>query len=255
MFSEVPEWHAHPYFAHGCRGGHSREEAIVIALISSAKLCKGGYSHINVFHDMTNAFLCTPHRTLDINARMCCDSAQDAKLLIERHHQACIKIDAPDGEVVLNLGVGGMVGDHGGPVEFMNAFHPVISKWNESVQTCNEHILLSTNPVDGSNVDLGLTSYVDDIHAKHLFNERDRLTSEPIARIEAANEKLDHLRGRLCTERKKARERPDFHWKTCQAKLSVFCQHVLCPWPGGLPTACQVFRLKICSASRSSIRD
>ena len=99
-------------------------------MIASEKLKHAGYSHVNVFHDMTNAFLCTPHNTLNANARANC-TARDAKLLKQRHEEASIILECPDKKICFQLGEGGMVGDHGGPISFMNAFHPGIKEWDE----------------------------------------------------------------------------------------------------------------------------
>ena len=117
-----------PDFAHGCRAGHSREEAILVALTASEKLKKAGYSHVNVFHDMTNAFLCTPHTTLNHNATRHCNT-NDAQLLKQRHEQACIQLECPDRSICMRLGVGGMVGE--GPVSFMEALHPAVQEWEK----------------------------------------------------------------------------------------------------------------------------
>ena len=99
MFKENKSWKQFPHFAHGCRANHSREEAIIVAMIASDKLKHAGYSHVNVFHDMTNAFLCTPHSTLNENARNNC-IARDAKLLQQRHEEASIVLECPDRKYV-----------------------------------------------------------------------------------------------------------------------------------------------------------
>ena len=132
MFKESFGWKKLPHFAHGCRAGHSREEARLISMITSEKLKHVGYFHINVFHDMINAFLCAPHETLNQNATNICN-VKDAHLLKQRHKEATIQLQCPERDTCLRLGDGGMVGDHGGLVSFMASFHPGVEKWEKGV--------------------------------------------------------------------------------------------------------------------------
>ena len=147
---------------------------------------------MNVFHDMTNAFLCTPHNTLNANARANC-TARDAKLLKQRHEEASIVLECPDKKICFQLGEGGMVGDHGGPISFMNAFHPGIKEWDEKVASDNEHLLATIDPITKIEVDIGVTTYVDDIHAKHVINSTNKKTQEPFMRLQKSNNALDNI--------------------------------------------------------------
>jgi len=63
------EWGALPNYSHGCRPGMSREAALTVTMCTTWKLRKSGISHLKSFHDMTNAFLCTPTETLDSYAK------------------------------------------------------------------------------------------------------------------------------------------------------------------------------------------
>jgi len=161
-------------------------------MIASDKLKHAGYSHVNVFHDMTNAFLCTPHSTLNANARNNC-IARDAKLLQQRHEEASIVLECPDRKICFQLGEGGMVGDHGGPISFMTSFHPGIKEWDEKVASDNEHLLATIDPITKIEVDIGVTTYVDDIHAKHVINTIHKKTQEPFMRLQKANNALDNI--------------------------------------------------------------
>ena len=118
----------------------------MVALIASEKLKKARYSHVNVFHDMTNAFLCTPHSTLNHDATRNC-KPNDAQLLKPRHEEACIQLECPDRKICMQLGVGGMVGDHGGPVSFMSAFHPAVQEWEKEMVANDESLLTTEDPI------------------------------------------------------------------------------------------------------------
>ena len=99
MFKKAPTFQSElPHNAHGCRTGHSREEAMMVCNIISWKLKRLGLCHVNAFHDMTNAFLCTPHKTLDTLCRkhMC---IEDATLMNQRHMSATIIFVCPDGKI------------------------------------------------------------------------------------------------------------------------------------------------------------
>ena len=141
---------------------------------------------------MTNAFLCTPHSTLNANATKNCNS-NDAHLLKQRHEQASIQLECPDRSICLKLGEGGMVGDHGGPISFMTAFHPGVKEWEATIATNNEHLLAITDPITTQTVDIGVTAYVDDLHAKHIINATNRRTHEPIYKLQKSNEALDTI--------------------------------------------------------------
>ena len=95
----------------------------------------------------------------------------------------------------MRLGVGGMVGDHGGPVSFMEAFHPAVQEWEKEIVTNNEQLLTTEDPITKKNVDIGIATYVDDIHAKHVINSINRKAHEPIIKLPKANEALDSILG------------------------------------------------------------
>ena len=142
---------------------------------------------------MTNAFLCTPHDTLDSNAYSFCVE-YDARLLSQRHREASTILNTPDRDITLRLGVGGMVGDHGGPVEFLNAFYPCIDTWKTALaEQGPSNLLICTDPITGQEVDASVVSYVDDIHAKHIMAYHDECSAEPICKLYHANAKLDEI--------------------------------------------------------------
>eukprot|EP00974_Lingulodinium_polyedra_P070066 6780461-Lingulodinium_polyedra.AAC.1 len=59
---------------------------------------------------------------------------QDREFMRQRHLGACVKMQCVDGEADFLLGSGGMVGDHGGPKEFMKLFAVAIDKWVDDIR-------------------------------------------------------------------------------------------------------------------------
>ncbi len=139
---------------------------------------------------MTNAFLCTPHEILSKNAIMNIN-VKDAHLLMQRHKEASIQVQCPDRDICLRLGEAGMVGDHGGPVSFMSEFHPGVEKWEKEVAISNEHLLEIEDPITNQKVDIGITTYVDGIQAKHVINTTKQRKHELTQKLQKANELLD----------------------------------------------------------------
>ena len=84
----------------------------------------------------------------------------------------------------MRLGEGGRVCDHGGPVSFMTAFHPGEQEWDKLIAISNEHLLAIFDPLTNLQVDIGVTSYVDDLHAKHVINSTNRKAHEPICKLQ-----------------------------------------------------------------------
>ena len=76
-----------------------------------------------------------------------------------------------------------MVGDHGGPTSFMNAFHPGIKEWDGKVASDNEHLLATIDPITKIEVDIGVTTYLDDIHAKHVINSTHKKNTRSLHEI------------------------------------------------------------------------
>ena len=102
---------------------------------------------------------------------------------MQRHKESTIQLQCPDRDICLRMGEGGMVGDHGGPVSFMAAFHPGVEKWEKEVAISNEHLLEIEDPITKQKVDIGITTYVDDIQAKHVINTTNQRTHEPIQKL------------------------------------------------------------------------
>ena len=66
-----------------------------------------------------------------------------APLMRNKHMCATAVFDCPDGSIALNMGEGGMVGDHGGPIEFMHPFCEHVDAWIEPLQQI-EHNKISS---------------------------------------------------------------------------------------------------------------
>ena len=59
---------------------------------------------------------------------------------------------------------GGMVGDHGSPLESMHLFGELVDAWIEHLQQHEQNIILASPKVMEKPICL-----VDDVHAKHVF--------------------------------------------------------------------------------------
>ena len=66
----------------------------------------------------------------------------------------------------------------------------------EAIAANNEHLLTNVVPSTTKTIDIRITSYFDDLHAKHVINTVKQRTHEPIFKLQAANEKLDDILGR-----------------------------------------------------------
>ena len=87
-----------------------------------------------------------------------------------------------------------MVGDQEDPVEFMSALRPRVQEWRRAVAANDEHIPAIVDPITTKAVDVGITSYVDHLQAKHVINTINQTTNAPIFRLLVTNEKLDKIK-------------------------------------------------------------
>ena len=183
-----------PNHAHGCRKYHAREDAMLVSEITSWKLRQQNLSHVSTLHDMTNAFLCSKHSVLDAFAQHYIEP-KDAELIRQRHTCATVCMDCPDGEIALTMTEGGMVGDHGGPLEFMHPFTALVDAWHEHLQNIKANQVLARGIIDGEFVDsqVQITSYVDDIQTKHVFGNKVPTAQKIIKELQSANNQLNEI--------------------------------------------------------------
>ncbi len=165
----------HDYHTHGFIAHHRREEAIVDCEVLNERLTKAGLSHIDTFHDLSNAFESTKHDLLDRSIMKHTQCEQDLTILQQRHHLSYMYVDCPDGQLILHAGHGGRQGDRIEPQKFVASFSPHIVEWRKDLESRikHNHRLVNMCPITRTSVNHSVSGYADDVRVKHLLDKHD----------------------------------------------------------------------------------
>ena len=113
-------------YDHGSAPGRRREEAMAAARIMSWRLMQAGLWFVVGSKDMTNAFACDTHESLQANlGRLTVD---DQQLLWVRRVRAHVTVQGSDGDAEVLAGANGLEGDSNAPDESLASFATPIEK-------------------------------------------------------------------------------------------------------------------------------
>ena len=173
-------------YACGYAKHKSRIDAMLGQNIMSARLRGKKKCFCTSFLDVKNAFYSPSHTALknviDVTTPM-----QDRLLLAQRVTNVCLTLQCTDGDLHLLPGSGIPQGGEGAARQYLQVYHPVIDSWWEAYSTEMGRPLMTIEPVLGTSVDLALSTYADDLAAKHVADNIDELREKVVR----CNELLD----------------------------------------------------------------
>jgi hypothetical protein len=168
------------YWEHGGWRGRSREEAIITQTMATWRLRQAKRSFGASFYDATNAFACT--RTEDLVQACFRDMPRrDAVHYEDRHRRKHFTITLGRDQYTFKPGEGDFMGFPTAPREFNQNYREPIRRWNMSLLANDSSYLdlVAESPIAGSEqkIDIGLTTFVDDVAKIHSLKKGERPTA------------------------------------------------------------------------------
>ena len=160
---------------------------MLVQMVGAHRLKKCGVSYVRTLHDCTNAFSSTTHEALQTYA----DAnllEQDKQFFDTRRVNSQIFLGTAGGEeLVVVPGCGALMGDSNAPTEFAMCFEEEVVGWDKDLQHLwGNNYLKATLPGVADSVDLGRTTYADDVARLHPV----RGPREAVAFISMSNRRL-----------------------------------------------------------------
>lgn len=151
-----------------------------------------GQSYTTMYYDLTNAYFCGTHATMDRAVEKYA-RPEDVELLCTRHRQSCLRIRAQqqEQESVLHVSSGAPPGDSTAANIFGDVFCPLLEEWLEA--TADQAVWYEIPWAPGNYIDCGFTDYADDLARKILHDG----PTELLRRQRQMDAALD---GALCKE-------------------------------------------------------
>lgn len=159
------EWN---YFDHGGLPHRTRENAIMVQLITSYVLRRAGISHCTSLYDSANEFPSTSRTALATTTRAM-DHPDGIIFHMQRLENTAIALQCRDGVLTVLPRSGECMGDHGPPKKFIHATTIPMKEFEEQMlEQPGGKDLLTVNPVSGKGVNLAITKFVDDVAMKTM---------------------------------------------------------------------------------------
>ncbi len=134
--------------------------------------------HALVFADGTNAFATMKKsqlHTVDEKLR-----EQDREIMSYRRDNSMISLQLPDGQYLHAVpGCGALMGDSNAPQDFAEIYEKGIHEWRSKPHTAaSSRRTMTKCPFSGKQVDIGHTTYADDIASIVVANTADTMMQQ-----------------------------------------------------------------------------
>ena len=181
------------HYSCGFLSGRRREQAMAQQWCLGWRLHKAKRGHATVFYDVRNAFPSPKHSKLTRlkEERL---REQDAPLAQQRHQYATMQIQAPDKELLVQIGSGSLQGDGSAPEEFTELYNEVVDGWmlDRTLKDQGREFEVE-DPLSGEVHNVGSTVYADDLATKIMAEDEDQLAHELRTVDAALDESLEEL--------------------------------------------------------------
>lgn len=217
-----------PPWAHGGLAHRSFESAVIVMGVQAWHQAQYGRSQVTMLYDSTNAFGCLSAEDHD-EAVGRLFGPTDAEYEKDFHKQQLVSIGTMEGYVEVKVGEGTLMGSSAAPAKFVNAYDQRLLAWERDLLR-HDRVCLDTtaiHPVAARKVQLGLTTFVDNIARAFVFshNDADRMAEQ----VNEGTEQLaQHLgRGGIALNRGKTQVVLTLRGVGAHGVVSAFCMRPL----------------------------
>ena len=196
-YCSAPRWIAPPYL-YGGIPGRRREGAILSAMVTCYRARRAKKPFLLSSKDLTNAFGSTSHALLDKNTdeRLKDQDPFLTELFHQRRDNSTSSLTTFDGELEIQLGDGGLMGDGNAVEEFLVSYQTCVAEWGRKrYREESRDLVATTSLIEARNggsplpVDLSIEVFVDDLLKLSMVEDGRAATAKK--KLEDSNSALD----------------------------------------------------------------